>query len=546
MISPAVARLAQALQEGKLPDAQPWDIGAAVRSIADSLVGESIAVQGVRAATQVLNKYGHYEHTRMLGQAWRDCRGFDPTIAKHHAQALINLSALDAAEGLLQDALAQSSASSSAQAVTEIPEYEGLRGRIEKQRFVLTKDKDFLVKATDQYLKQYQADSARFWHGINVVALLAREEREGLRGYHKLSSSELAAAIFKQVASVDASADPWIAATASEASLALDNCDQAELWLYRFLHHPKVKPFDVESYDRQVREIWEGSASASGSRCADRLAAIMSRHIARTLRQWSVSPSEVSAVARAIESNREAFEKNFLGEASFSVEAVRRMLGTCSSVGCVINKQLERLGTGFLIQGDWLKASFGPQPVFVTNAHVISDVVPNAIRTTEASVTFEVESAQAGKPIVYKVREVLFTSLPGDLGVSSAAKDNLDVTVARLEPLPSQCHSLTAAAQLPLIEDKAKAYVVGHPRGSGLQISLHDSRLLDIDDDERLIHYRTPTDPGSSGSPVFNAAWEVIGVHHAGSSKTPRLHGSGSYEANEAIALRAVRLKLNG
>ena len=94
------------------------------------------------------------------------------------------------------------------------------------------------------------------------------------------------------------------------------------------------------------------------------------------------------------------------------------------------------------------------------------------------------------------------------------------------------------------MEARARAYVVGHPRGGGLQVALHDSRLIDVDDDERLLHYRTPTDPGSSGSPVFNEAWEVMGLHHAGSATTPRLHGTGTYEANEAIALGAIRRKI--
>ena len=65
--------------------------------------------------------------------------------------------------------------------------------------------------------------------------------------------------------------------------------------------------------------------------------------------------------------------------------------------------------------------------------------------------------------------------------------------------------------------------------------------LLDIDEAERLVHYRTPTDPASSGSPVFNTEWQVIGLHHGGSTKTPRLHGPGDYEANEAISLSAIR-----
>ena len=64
--------------------------------------------------------------------------------------------------------------------------------------------------------------------------------------------------------------------------------------------------------------------------------------------------------------------------------------------------------------------------------------------------------------------------------------------------------------------------------------------LLDVCDYERLMHYRTPTEPGSSGSPVFNSKWEVVALHHAGSQNAPRLHGRGEYQANEAITLRAI------
>jgi hypothetical protein len=58
---------------------------------------------------------------------------------------------------------------------------------------------------------------------------------------------------------------------------------------------------------------------------------------------------------------------------------------------------------------------------------------------------------------------------------------------------------------------------------------------------ERLVHYRTPTEPASSGSPVFNTEWQVIDLHHGGSAKAPRLHAAGDYEANEAISLSAIR-----
>ncbi|MGB7693504.1 MAG: serine protease, partial [Pseudolabrys sp.] len=82
-------------------------------------------------------------------------------------------------------------------------------------------------------------------------------------------------------------------------------------------------------------------------------------------------------------------------------------------------------------------------------------------------------------------------------------------------------------------------YVVGHPLGGGLSFSLQDNLLLDWD--QRLVHYRTPTEPGSSGSPVFDDQWRLIAIHHAGKSDMRKLNGKpGTYEANEGINILAV------
>jgi V8-like Glu-specific endopeptidase len=65
-------------------------------------------------------------------------------------------------------------------------------------------------------------------------------------------------------------------------------------------------------------------------------------------------------------------------------------------------------------------------------------------------------------------------------------------------------------------------------------LSVRDNRLLDADD--LRLHYRTPTLGGSSGSPVFNRAWELIALHHAGLTHMPQLNGQhGTYPANEGI-----------
>jgi len=544
----AITKLANSLKSGELPAADPRDLQAAVQAMADELVHSGKPPTEVRNAVRVLNGHRHFEHTRALGKAWIDCQTFDATIVKRYAQALIDLFELDPAEALLNDALPKARAGD-ADGRAEVPEFLGLLGRIEKQRFVQTGEKQRLVNATDRYLVQLQESQGSenwFWHGINAIALAAREQREGVTPLDRKVPIPAADDVYKHMAELypRRPQDPWVAATASEAALALGKCDDAELWLYRFLHHPQVQPFYIQSYDRQLREIWEGDPTGDGVQCADRLARIMARHLMRTQSQLTVSKANVSALKRMVEEASQGLEKNFLGESTFSLQNIRDMLDACSSIGCVTNTTGARLGTGFLLTGEWLGyASAGM--VFVTNAHVISDTVANAIPPDNARVTFEVESELAGTPLFYKIERVLSTCPPGRLGAST--DEALDFTVVTLKAdaqTGGQLKPLKPARGLPLVEKKAKAYVVGHPLGSGLQISLHDSVLLDIDDAERLVHYRTPTDPGSSGSPVFNTQWQVIGLHHGGSDETPRLHGSGSYEANEAISLLSIRKHL--
>jgi V8-like Glu-specific endopeptidase len=57
------------------------------------------------------------------------------------------------------------------------------------------------------------------------------------------------------------------------------------------------------------------------------------------------------------------------------------------------------------------------------------------------------------------------------------------------------------------------------------------------------VHYRAPTEGGSSGSPVFNSRlWQVIALHHKGGKiGMPRLNGKpGSYGANEGVSMQSI------
>jgi Trypsin-like peptidase domain len=112
---------------------------------------------------------------------------------------------------------------------------------------------------------------------------------------------------------------------------------------------------------------------------------------------------------------------------------------------------------------------------------------------------------------------------------------------------------LPLASTLPIVQHGARVYIVGHPGGRDLAFSFQDNELLDHEGPPggnpqikgvSRVHYRAPTEPGSSGSPVFNAGqWEVIALHHMGlKAGMPRLNGKdGSYAANEGISMLSIK-----
>src|SRR5262249_12764490 len=156
----------------------------------------------------------------------------------------------------------------------------------------------------------------------------------------------------------------------------------------------------------------------------------------------------------------------------------------------------------------------GDEFYLLTNSHVVSPrlEVPTALRPEDAVVTFEALPGAEGRN--WKVKKaVIFNSPVGEL---DATLLQFDGPVPAVAPYP-----LAPALSTP--SGKKRVYAVGHPLGGGLSFSLQDNLLLDWD--QRLLHYRTPSEPGSSGSPVFDDQWRLIGIHHAGRPDMPKLNG---------------------
>jgi V8-like Glu-specific endopeptidase len=186
-------------------------------------------------------------------------------------------------------------------------------------------------------------------------------------------------------------------------------------------------------------------------------------------------------------------------------------------------------GTGFIVRGS--DFGRGEELLLLTNEHVLSATHERALRVGNAYVTFE--TAPERGPA--KCTEIVWSD------------DELDATLARFDaPLAGiEPIELDPTTDLPGRDDASRVYVIGHPNGGRLSFSLNDNLLLDYDD-ERM-HYRAPTEPGSSGSPVFDDQWRLVALHHGGGDELPCLNGKDDvYEANEGFRIDRIRAAAGG
>lgn len=454
--------------------------------------------------------------------AWRQVTS--ATLDRVHGQALIEEGHFEDARRLLTSIV------NSAEGL----EARGLLGRIDKQLYVNEAsvkgvgDADRLRAAIGAYLEAYESDRSKpLWHGINAVALLCRARRDGVRHPRSADAPKIARALLRRI---EPAYDPdrtnfWDLATAAEGHLALEEADLAELWLRRYAAADGVEPFALASTVRQLEEVWGLRDDGGPGR---RLLPPIKRALA-SQGEALIAPQTVQAASV------ESLEKVFGDTGFISPEKLKLGLKRCEAVGRVEELTGEGFGTGFAIPGAALKKAWGKALVFVTNAHVLSESDPNAVPPKKAKVTLHALRDGKGKPFASRFGAILATSPP----------TALDFTIVELKSQPKGLDPIPISEALPATGSGQRLYAIGHPKGGSLVFSMQDNRLIDhgAPDDPR-VHYRTPTEPGSSGSPIFNSSWELVALHHAGSATLRRIHGAGTYEANEGIWVKKIRDQL--
>ena len=177
-------------------------------------------------------------------------------------------------------------------------------------------------------------------------------------------------------------------------------------------------------------------------------------------------------------------------------------------------------GTGFLVS----------PCIILTNNHVI-----NSYQTASNSIAeFNYQDDENFMPCpTYNYRldpETFFIT-----------DENLDFTlVAVKENVTNQKHLkdfgyLKMSQKQGTILPEEYVSIIQHPKGGPKSVTLRENKVSRIKD--TFIHYLTDTEPGSSGSPVFNDQWTLVALHHAG---VPNPEQKDEWIANEGILIFAI------
>ena len=49
-----------------------------------------------------------------------------------------------------------------------------------------------------------------------------------------------------------------------------------------------------------------------------------------------------------------------------------------------------------------------------------------------------------------------------------------------------------------------------------MKLALDTQAVVEVNQNQARVRYRTNTEPGSSGSPVFDQNWNLVALHHSG------------------------------
>ncbi len=196
-------------------------------------------------------------------------------------------------------------------------------------------------------------------------------------------------------------------------------------------------------------------------------------------------------------------------DSSYTAKGAQSNKSICRISIITENGEEEGYGTGFLIAPN----------ILVTNNHVL----PEKDYGINSYAEFNFEKGVDDLPMTSR----LFRLEPAKLFYTNI---ELDYTIVSVSPISIDGEAkindfgfLRLNPQLGKTKEGNCVSIIQHPDGKMKKVALRDNKITNLSY-SKVIRYATDTKSGSSGSPVFNDRWEVVGLHHSG---IPRYNEAG-------------------
>ena len=499
----------------------PEGTEAALQSIRDQLGRGD--VRGVSKCLEALNDFTRFEDTVALGQ---QAYGVAPSLKIAHqlSQALIEqhriTEALVMLDGHVQEA-------KDSDAPDSLHELRGKRGRAYKQLYIDARPNSHEPRLADYdnalgaYELGYERDVAKIvpsetnsliWHAVNAAALRDHHSRRAPDSQRATLRSELDALRGRVIELCDqllrdAPDDAWVLTSAIEVRVRIESrYDEAASLTQQLLALKDVSPFILRALLRQLRQLWEIDDTHP---VFDTVMAPLQRKLA-----------EIDPVPRRI--SAAGMEKIWGDDNYLDLSVLDQIAERASGIARVERPRVGEpiaIGTAFLVAPKYM----------LTCHHVVERE-----QQGELQVHFSTHNDGKGRT----VRVVKFWEFDR---YDRNNQRYLDVALLELEEaIEDDAAILTIDDRHAPTEDKlGRAYIIGHPQGMNTtQVSLHGSKLLTFN--ELVLQYHTPSSPGSSGSPVFDEHWNVVGVHTRGHDTLTHAKTGEEFACNQAVRIHRV------
>ena len=230
-----------------------------------------------------------------------------------------------------------------------------------------------------------------------------------------------------------------------------------------------------------------------------------------------IAPRQDVGDWKSTDSSEAMLEKVFGEDTLRPIAFLARGLEVARSVAYVSVKSGAKRwsGTGFMCAPD----------LFLTNHHVVSEKA----LLSDVLVRFNYQEDFEGKAQPTSEFDAVADGL-------FHANKALDYAIFQIADSPGNTWGYLPLDARDIRKDE-RINIIQHPNGLPKKISLQNNIVEYVGGN--VLQYITSTNPGSSGSPVLDDGWEVVGLHHAG-GRIAEPTTKQFYNRNEGILITRI------